>query len=319
MSSFSLTCADALLRERTTPDDWRRIVGLRDHPRFLFALFKYCELIPDYFAGALYLNKVVTESARFEMLAYALYLYDTRNPGDPRTGLTVARLSRICAERNVASRGRVIAILGIMQIVGYLRQRRSEIDKRIVHLEPTAKFIAIVEAWNVRILQVLDVVDNGEAFVNAYRADARFGWDMRRRGAEALLAGWNPLDPFPELRLFYYRDGGWMLLLACAANALQQSNGREIAPVSLDLGAFGKRFGVSRSHLRRLLEDAFALGFLKAPPKNGQTILFAPDYMAMFLTWMASELSNYRLWAIDLMTAVRMDVSHNDVGNNLQV
>ena len=298
LPSFSLDCHDAVLRRRTSPEDWRRIIVLRDHPGMLRGLFRYAEVMPEYFANNIVLNRVVSEAWRFEMLVYTLHLYDNWIPIDPATGLTVANLTRICTRQGCASRNRVFAILGIMQLAGYLHRRRSKIDARVVHLEPSANFVETVEGWNQRILQIIDAIDDTAELAESHSTIPRFGWDMRERGAQVLLAGWKLLDPFPEVEHFVSRDGGWMLLLTCVADALRTSNGEAIAPLSVDLTVFGARFGVSRSHLRRLLESAHAAGLLDAPPRNGQHIQLAPNLVASFLACMASELSNYRLWAL---------------------
>ena len=295
---FSLDYHDAEFQKRTSAADWQRILVLRNHPGMVRGLFCYGELMPTYFSDNIILNKVVTEAWRFEMLVYTLHLHHNWNPADPSTGLTLANLTRICAAQKVASRGRVLAILSIMQVGRYLHRRRSKIDSRVVHLEPSAPFMAIVEGWNQIIFQIIDAIDEKGGIAHDHLTKPRLGSMMRERGAHVLLDGWKLLDPFPEVDHFVSRDGGWMLLLTCAAEALRPSNGAEIAPVALDLSTFGKRFGVSRSHLRRLLESAHTLGLLEAPPANGQNIVLSPLLLASFLTCMASELGNYRAWAL---------------------
>lgn len=301
--AFSLTSHDAALSARTTAADWARILVLRDHPDFLKALFAYEALMPAYFAENIILNKVVTEAWRFEMLVYTLYLDDIRDPDDPRSGLTISNLTRICRQQNCASRGRVLTILGIMTLGGYLRRETATGDARVARLVPSPAFLSIVEGWNHRIFQIIDAVMPEGDLARHHEQRPRFGRDMRRRGAETLLAGWKLLDPFPEVAHFVSRDGGWMLLLTCVADSLRASEGREIAPVSIELKRFGARFGVSRSHLRRLLESAYAAGLLDEPPQNGSRIVPSPLLVASFLGCMASELAHYRLWAHDGLTS----------------
>jgi hypothetical protein len=291
---FHITTFDQLFAARTTPDEWKRILAFRNLPRFGEALKTYAALIPHYFSDNVLLNKVVTEAWRFEMLVYTLYLHDSRNPADPSTGLTLSNLQRICAEQKCASKGRVFAILSLMHVGGYLRQQKSEADSRIKHLEPTPKFLNIVEGWNNRILQVIDAVDSQGGLAASHSSDPQIGRNMRTRGAEGLLAGFKLLDPFPEVFHFVSSDGGWMLLLHCVDEALRLGDYKQIAPVTVDLAAFGKRFSVSRSHLRRLLESAYTEGLLTAPPRNGNDIRLSGQLVAAFQTCMASELSFYR-------------------------
>lgn len=153
-------------------------------------------------------------------------LYASRDPAHPSSGLMFANLTRICARQDIASRGRVFAILGIMQLAGYVSRQRSEADARIYYFEPSPDFIDVVEGWNQRILQIIDAIDPAAGLAAAHRHDARFGWDMRERGAQTLLGGWRILDPFPEVCHFVNADGGWMLLLHCAAEALRDPERR---------------------------------------------------------------------------------------------
>ncbi|MDE2445847.1 MAG: hypothetical protein KGO94_06695 [Alphaproteobacteria bacterium] len=291
---FELASYDATFASRTTPDDWQRILRFRSSPRFLEALKTYHALIPQYFSDNVVLNKVVTEAWRFEMLVYTLYLHDTRETANPRSGLTTTNLEKICAQQKCASKGRVLAILGIMRLGGYLRQKKSEIDSRIKHLEPTAKFLSIVEGWNNRILQIIDAVYPEGALAQAHAQNPAIGRNMRTRGAEGLLAGFKLLDPFPEVFHFVSSDGGWMLLLHLVAESLRRGEYKSIAPVEVDLAAYGKRFSASRSHLRRLLESAYEKEILTAPPRNGSDVRLSPITVSAFLSCMASELDFYR-------------------------
>ena len=291
---FDLANHDATFAARTSAAEWQRILAFRNQPHFDAALETYHVLMSPYFSNNMMLNKVVTEAWRFEMLVYTLYLYDQRDPAVPGSGLTSSNLQRICAKQNCSSPGRVLAILGIMRIGGFLHQKKSEADSRVNHLEPSKKFIAIVEGWNNRIFQIIDAVVPQSQLAKAHHEQPRFGWNMRKRGAETMFGGWKLLDPFPEVHHFVARDGGWMLLLHCVAEALRGSAGKLIATVSVDLQTFGKQYGVSRSHLRRLLESAYAERLLDAPPSNGSEIKLSARTVAAFLNCMASELSFYR-------------------------
>jgi hypothetical protein len=291
---FDLKCFDAVLCARAAPDEWARITQMRDQPNFLNALRAYNALMQPFYSDKVFLNKTVTEAWRFEVLVYCLDLYDQRDISDPRSGLTTSNLERVCSSMNCASPGRVRAILGIMRIGGFLRRSRSHDDGRIVQLEPTSRFVDIVEGWNNRIFQISDSVFEGEHLAQSHKVIPRLGWEMRRRGCESLKQGWKILDPFPEVMHFVGSDGGWMLLLHCAAEALSPDGGQHIYPVSVDLKAFGAKFGVSRSHLRRLLESAHALGLLREAPKNGTNIVLSNKLLASYLSCMAAEVSFYR-------------------------
>jgi DNA-binding MarR family transcriptional regulator len=296
---------------RTTTQDWQRILLLRDHPRMLDGVLSYDALIPDYFANNVILNRVVIELRRFQLLVYTLHLHDTRRPDDPRTGLTHSRLQKLAVTHELASPGGVTTFMGLMLLAGYLKRTRSIEDKRIVHYQPTEKFVAIVEGWNSTILACIDAIEPEGRLVECHAGHPRFGWDMRERGAQVLLAGWKPLNPFPEAEHFISRQGGFMLLLRIVAENIRHGARRNIVPVSVDLATFGKRFGVSRSQLRQLLESGYAQGLLEAAPKNGTHILASPRLIASFVGWQASELAYYREWAL----AVKASLGLTGVGD----
>ncbi len=188
--------------------------------------------------------------------------------------------------------------MGLLRLAGYLQSVPSPLDKRVVHLAPTPKFLRLVEAWNRHILACIDTITPEADLLRCHEAHPRFGWDMRECGAQALLAGWRPLDPFPEVFGFFSCNGGFMLLLHAVARTIREGAGREIVPVSIDLAAFGKRFGASRSQLRRLLDHASLRGHLQEPPRSGSHIVLSPLLLSAFVGWTASELGNYRLWGL---------------------
>lgn len=294
---------------RTTPQDWQRILLLRDHPRMLDGVLEYDAIIGEFFSGNVLLNRVVVEFARFQMIVYMLYLYDTADPDDPRTGLTTSRLQQIANAKGLLSRGGVTTFVGLLRLAGYLHRIPSPLDKRVVHLAPTPKFLELVETWNRHIFACIDTITPEADLVGCHGAYPRFGWEMRRKGAGALLAGWKPLDPFPETFHFFSCNGGFMLLLHAVAKTIHDGGRREIVPISIDLTMFGKRFGASRSQLRRLLEAAHARGHLLADPKNGKHIHLSPQLFSAFVGWTASELGNYRLWGLAAKAELGLDMA----------
>ena len=304
-NAFRIDSFDQPLASRMDAPEWQRILAFRNHPRFINALFRYNELIPDYFANNPILNKVVTEIWRFHSLIFTLHLCDTRDPDDPKSGLTVSRLQKVCAEQNMASPGRVLALLGIMQLGGYLRRQRSEVDSRIVHLEATDKLMKVVEGWTRAMLQIVDAVEPGDKLADCHARHPMFGRLLRRRGALVVLGGWRALDPFPEVLHFLSRDAAWMLLIRFAAESMRQGRDGELAPVAVELDSFGKLYGVSRSHLRRVLDTAHEAGLLDLPARNGSCILPSHKLMAAYLACMASEVGRCQQWAL----AVKADLA----------
>jgi hypothetical protein len=279
--------------------------SFRDQPRFLEGVLVYDTMMPALFINNFIMNKVVPEAWRFQMLVFTLHLYDTRDLWCPTSGLTSSNLKRLCAAQGIASPGRVSAFLGMMRLGGYLVRLGSSSDSRVVQLQPTAAFVTVVEAWNRAIFTILDTVDPSNDFVGHHVAHDRLGWDMRRGGAETLLAGWRPLDPFPEVSHFVSRDGGWVLLTHIVATSLRAHGGKKLEPIAIDLPALGTQFGISRSQLRQLLEAAHAAGLLDAPPRNGSRVLPSSILVCAYLVWLASYLENFRRCTLEALSTLR--------------
>ena len=284
---------------RASLSDWQNILEMRNQIGFVQSVLDYHADLPARSADNAILNKVVAESGRYEILAYILYLYDTRDAAHPRSGLTATNLEKMCTSQNCASPGRVRAILGLMWAAGYLKRQQSTADSRIVHFEPTAKLMQIIDGWNHEIFRTIDRIFPADKLAQRHLSESRFGWNMRKKGTEQVLTGWRPFGLFPEVHHFIEHDAGWMLLIHCIGKMMKASGDKTILPIAVDLAAFGKRFGVSRSHLRRILEAAYDKTLLDAPPRNGSYIVLSRRLVASYFVSMALELQFYRSHALE--------------------
>jgi hypothetical protein len=292
---FDMTAHDADFSARMSAQEWALISRFRNLPHFCDGVRRHEGVMAPFFAHNLILSKVVIEVWRFQILVFTLYLHDTRDFADPRTGLTFANLRKICLQLGLASPGRVFAFLNIMKVGGFLTSVRSTLDTRIVHLEPTPQFLTIVEDWNDGIFAAIDAADPAAGLVPLRALHPALGRGMRISGAEELLAGWKPLDAFPEVYHFAAVDGGWSLMEYVVAQAMRDPGQIRIEPVAINLRNAGQQFGGSRSNLRRLLESAYALGLLDAPPQNGMHIVFSSRMVCAYLCFMASFLGHFQV------------------------
>ncbi|MGL4404176.1 MAG: hypothetical protein ACRCT6_00310 [Notoacmeibacter sp.] len=289
---------DGEFSRRFTPDNWQRTIETRSQPGFVKAVLDYHSGLASQIKGNTILNKVSAEAQRYELLAYTMFLSDNRDSNDPRSGLTLGNLERICTEQKCASPGRVRAYVGLLWVAGYLQRHQSAKDRRRVHFEPTAKLIRSVEEWNQRIFKAIDGIFPQDQLALRHLNEPRFGSNMRKNGVQQILTGFKPFDLFPEVYHFVARDSGWLLLIQCVGQMMLDAKQTIVFPVSVDLQNFGKQYGVSRSHLRRVLESAFDEGLLDAPPQNGSHIVLSEKLIAAYFTSMAAELSFYRAHAL---------------------
>lgn len=284
---------DALFAGRTSSSEWARIAAFRDLPDFLAGVRRHEGSMAPLLTGNPFLNKVATETWRFQILVFALYLHATADPANPRTGLTAANLQRVCSDLKLASPGRVLAFINILKLARYLTSIRSAADNRVVHLIPTAKFMAVVEAWNTNIFAAIDAARPDASLIALAEQYPGLGREMRISGAEGLMAGWDPLGPFPEVQHFADCDGGWLFMEHVIANWIGADGTVTIVPVSVKMRAIAKGFGGSRSNLLRLLERGHELGLLDQPPCGGANIVFSSRMVCSYFGFIASFLDNF--------------------------
>ena len=288
---------DAVFAARAGEAEWRRIAAFRDRPRFLDGVRRHAGVMRPFFGRSPILNKVVVEAWRFQIIVLTLYLHETCDPADPRSGLTIANLQRLCASLDLASAGRVYAFVQLMRVAGFLEAAPAGPDARVSRLAPTPRFAAIVETWNANIFASIDAAAPEGGLVALARAQPDLGRRMRTSGAEGLLAGWDAFRPFPESALFAGCDGGFMLMEHVVGRAIQPDGRIVTGPVALDLTAQARGFGGSRTNLLRLLDRAHGMGLLAVPHRAGREVVFRSLTICASLGFLASFLGYFEMHA----------------------
>jgi DNA-binding MarR family transcriptional regulator len=302
---------DDLFASRTSAEEWERIAAFRNLPNILHGIARHEGAMQPFFAHNLFLNKVATETYRFQILVFMLYLHTTRDPNDPHSGLTLGNLQKICTQLKLASPGRVYAYLNIMKLAGYVSSERSPLDARIVQLTPTERFMAIVEEWNDNIFDAIYAADPDANLPELRNIYPDLGTHMRTNGAEGLLAGWQPLQPFPEVDHFASCDGGWLMMEYVVARQMGADGIVRKVPVDLQIRRSARRFGGSRTNLLRVLESGFQQGLLDEPPLGGQRVIFSARMTCAFIAFIASFLGNFRGHALTGLERLRAEAGVN--------
>src|SRR5262249_14852040 len=129
-------------------------------------------------------------------------------------GLTPSRIKAICAERNICSAGRANAVLVLMRMSGYLASARSEEDRRLHRLVPTDALFALHRESLVFTLEaVAQLLPEGAAALAELRSPD-FLSCLLSHYAGLHLEGFYYIDHVPEVRLFYERNAGAVILFS---------------------------------------------------------------------------------------------------------
>src|SRR5215471_10107786 len=108
---------------------------------------------------------IINDLGRLVIGNLALYLHFSRDPSDPSSGLSASRMTALCAEQKVCSKGRVLAVIGLMVRAGDLVPATCQVDQRLRLLVPTEKLINSCR-------QYWEAIFRGMALVIPERSDA---------------------------------------------------------------------------------------------------------------------------------------------------
>lgn len=254
---------------------------LRAHPRFPEAVRHVSTGFIAQFKGNRIVNALFNDRGRLLINWLTLYLHWSRSPDDPNSGLTSGRLKALCIKHRCCSGGRAEAMLALMRMFGYVAPAQEQADRRLKLLFATDKLIdAQIERWRAYLGATAMVLDDGQAALAALDA-APFRPAFTRELIDHDFID-LVVDFVPEIRLFCERTGGWLIMFSlCIAGR----GGDSVPPrgaVTVSISEFARRFGVSRPHVRKLMNDAVAGGFLARAGDNGEAfVLLQPFHDAV--------------------------------------
>src|SRR5258708_13180584 len=116
---------DDLIRGPLSPE---AVAALRAHPLLPNAV---CAAAGTLVAIVRRPPVIINDLGRLVIGNLALYLHYARDPADPSSGLSAGRLKALCAEHEVCSNGRVLAVMALMRAPGVLLPPTSQADHRL--------------------------------------------------------------------------------------------------------------------------------------------------------------------------------------------
>jgi DNA-binding MarR family transcriptional regulator len=226
--------------------------AVKAHPAFPDAMREISGSFAKLYRGDRVLNTVGTDRWRFLISVFAIHLHSD----NPQRGLTAGRLRRLCADNKICSPGRASAMVNLMRSFGQLETVPNTEDRRELLLMPTERLMT----WH---RERFAVFFNGMAKVLPEGADAlaalgsaaflpRFISQLSR----SFLVGFYYVDHIPDMKLFFERNSGMMVLYTLLQSAPAENAFPPTGAISVSHSAIGRQFGVSRVHVRRLLQDA---------------------------------------------------------------
>jgi len=220
-------------------------------------------------------------------------------------GLTLPRLKTLCAGFGLTSPGRARALLLYLRYLGYVGapQARARGEPAVYPAAPKLLATwrenqrAVLDAVAVIEPQIMDLIDlfDRPGVFESYAALL----------AEGFLATAPHFDVnTPYFSIFMHRHAGIQIVHFLLAHAADEAF-PPLEPIAVSLSALAQRFGVSRSHVRRLFDAAEREGLIQRC--NDGAVLWAPAGRAALDKVFASQMTRFLATAARTM-ALRPDL-----------
>jgi hypothetical protein len=267
---------------------------LAAHPRFDEAIRLVAAGTVRLHRGNRLLNTLVSDRGRFVIGYLAVYLHHFGGNDGQDPGLTVSRMRALCVEQKLCSGNRAEAVLALMRLVGYLAAAPASADRRVRLLVPTDRLISSLhERWANQFEAMRRVLPEGDRALAALHRP-EFTPAFVRQLSLHFLAGFRLMHQAPDLELFMERDAGIVVLLDLALAGPPAGFFPPEDPIPVSISAMASRFGVSRSHVRKLLRDAGDAGLIHRLDADGSHVGLSPrlvgavrDFLAAVLLFLA--------------------------------
>lgn len=251
--------------------------------------------------------RLLIETGRLAVFLMTIVLDAAQDPERRDTWLTIGRLQREMTSFGLASARHVDTLVRRLCAVGLIELRPSPRDRRLRILHATDAARAHDRAWLAAHFAPLAVCFPQHDYASVLRRDPHFHLRFRRAGAPLLRLGAKLMRAAPDMQLFFAHAGGYMVLAALLQAALAAGDQVNAA---LPYAHAGERFGISRTHVRRLLVAAQAAGLVRLHERGGRRVEILPRLWASHDRALACRMYLYDLVHV---AASRRDVARAEV------
>ncbi|HEX3863668.1 MAG TPA: hypothetical protein VHY35_18450 [Stellaceae bacterium] len=262
------------------------------HPRFPLARDEFVKAMLALYEHNPFLNRLLLEASRTVLMAVIMCLYARYDEADRTTWPTLRLVADAMAEHRLASASRVHDLVSRLVQTDYLEQRAAPRDGRVRILTPSPKMIAQDQDFLVSHHLPLQILfpDPGYALIMA--RDPAFQLKQRLVSRDLFALGAQILASNPVMMLFQGRDAGVMILIKMIEMA--KAHGAA-TPLKISYSDLGGRFGVSRTHVRKLLVAAEEMELVRLTRGSGHFVEMTPQLINAFDRLVADAMSGFDL------------------------
>jgi DNA-binding MarR family transcriptional regulator len=262
------------------------------HPRFPHARDEYVKAILALYEHKPFLNRLLLEAGRTVLGVVIMCLYARYDEADRATWPTLRLVADSMAEHHLASASRVQDLVSRLVKTGYLEQRAAPKDRRVRIITPTAKMIAQDQDFLVSHHLPLEILFPQPGYAPIMTRDPAFELRQRLVSRDLFARGAQMLASHPLIMLFMTRDAGIMILIKMIEMTWPGSGAE---PLEVTYSDLGRRFGVSRTHVRELLVEAEEMRLVRLSKGRKQLVEMTPQLLQAFDRYLAEAMSGFDL------------------------
>jgi hypothetical protein len=260
------------------------------HPRFAAARAAFLDAVLALHEGDQFSSRLLAETMRQITFNLIVTLHLRHDASDRSTWPTPRRLKDELRPFGLASDRRIDALVSRLVQRGYVESRLSEEDGRVRLLTPTGKMMSLDREWlyyhHVPLRELFpdsyaEPIARDPAFQRAQRLAAL---DFSAKAAEIMARN-------PAVIRFMGRDSGILVLIKLIQMQMSAADSEK----GLSYSDIGTRFGISRTHVRGLLEEAAQHGDVSLSGRGGRLVALQPSMLQAFDRFLADAMSGHDL------------------------
>jgi DNA-binding MarR family transcriptional regulator len=259
------------------------------HRRFPAARAAFVDAVLALHEGDQFRSRLLSEAMRQVTFNMIVSLHLRHNATDRSTWPTLRRLKDEISRFGLASPRRIDALVARLARFGYIESHPSEQDGRIRILTPTAKMMALDREWLFYHHVPLHVMFPKPGYPEPIARDAAFQRVHRLVALEFSAEGSDIMAGNPAVMRFMNRDSG-VLILIKLIQMQAASDGKGVTYQDI-----GLRFGVSRTHVRLLMEEAAQHGDVGLSGRTRRLVELHPSLLQAFDRFLAEAMSGHDL------------------------
>jgi DNA-binding MarR family transcriptional regulator len=262
------------------------------HRRFSLARDELVKAILALFEQKPSLSRLLVEAAHTVLFSVIMCLHARYDAGDRATWPTLSLITQSTVAMGVASPSRIHDIVLRLIKTDYLEQRTAPQDGRVRILKPTNKLITQDQDFLIAHYRPLAILFPDPGYAPIMKRDLAFQLTQRLVSASLFANAAQIMARNPIMMLFLSRNGGVMVLMKLMQMFRAQA---DTAPLEISYSDLGNRFGVSRTHVSKLLHEAEKQKLVRLTKVGGRFVQVMPALVQAFDRFLADSMSGFDL------------------------